>query len=211
MSASCGKVAEAASAGAATALLEDGAFPLIIRPVGSHAGFGLALIAGKDALADYLADRQEEEFFISRFVNYASADGMFRKYRIVIVDGKAYACHMAIAEEWKVWYLNADMAVSVPHRLEEALFMENFDQDFAARHADALTQMSACIGLDYVAIDCAETRDGRLLVFEADNTAIVHDMDPISVYPYKPAQMKKIFQAVQAMLFRRAGRLANAA
>jgi hypothetical protein len=195
----------------ATALLPDGALPLIIRPVGSHAGFGLARIAGKDALADYLADRQEEEFFISRFVDYASADGMFRKYRIVIVDGKAYACHMAIAEEWKVWYLNADMAVSVPHRLEEALFMENFDLDFAARHAAALTEMGNCIGLDYVTVDCAETRDGRLLVFEADNTAIVHDMDPPSVYPYKSAQMRKIFQAMQAMLFRRAGRLANAA
>jgi hypothetical protein len=71
--------------------------------------------------------------------------------------------------------------------------------------------MSARIGLDYVAIDCAQTPSGDLLVFEADNTAIVHDMDPPSVYPYKSAQMHKIFAAVQAMLYRRAGRLANAA
>jgi glutathione synthase/RimK-type ligase-like ATP-grasp enzyme len=192
-------------------LLEDGAFPLIIRPIGSHAGFGLAKIDNHTALAAYLEEREEGEFFISRFVDYASADGLFRKYRIVIVDGKAYACHMAVADEWKVWYLNADMAVSVPHRLEEGQFMQEFDQRFAARHAAALSEMSARIGLDYVAIDCAETPDGALLVFEADNTAIVHDMDPPNVYPYKSPQMKKIFQAVQAMLYRRAGRLANAA
>jgi len=122
----------------------------------------------------------------------------------VIVDGKAYACHMAIAEEWKVWYLNADMAVSVPHRLEEALFMESFDLDFAARHAAALTEMSARIGLDYVAIDCAETRNGSLLIFEADNTAIVHDMDPPDIFPYKAPQMRKVFDAFVAMLDRRA-------
>jgi hypothetical protein len=193
-------------------LLDDGAFSLIIRPIGSHAGFGLSKIDNRSALGGYLEEREEGEFFISRFVDYAGKDGMFRKYRIVIVNGKAYACHMAIADEWKVWYLNADMAVSVPHRLEEGQFIQEFDQRFAARHAVALAEMSARIGLDYVAIDCAETADGALLVFEADNTAIVHDMDPPNVYPYKSPQMQKIFQAVQAMLYHRAGRLcANAA
>jgi hypothetical protein len=118
---------------------------------------------------------------------------------------------MAIADEWKVWYLNADMALSVPHRLEEAAFMETFDHGIAARHATALAQLSARIGLDYVVIDCAETQAGALLVFEADNTAIVHDMDPPSVYPYKSAQMRKIFKAFQAMLYRRAGQQCVAA
>jgi hypothetical protein len=192
-------------------LLADGSFPLIVRPIGSHAGFGLAKLADSEALSRYLAEREEAEFFVSRFVDYAGTDGMFRKYRIVIVDGKPFACHMAIADEWKVWYLNADMALSVPHRMEEALFMESFDDGFAARHADALAQLSGRMGLDYVAIDCAETEAGALLVFEADNTAIVHDMDPPSVYPYKSAQMRKIFRAVQAMLYRRAGRICAAA
>ncbi len=194
-----------------TALLEQADFPLIVRPIGSHAGFGLVRLADRAALDAYLGERAETEFFLSPYIDYAGADGLFRKYRIVLVDGKAFGCHMAIAEEWKVWYLNAGMAVSVPHRLEEALFLQNFDRDFAARHAEALARMAARIGLDYVAIDCAETPDGTLLVFEADNTAIVHDMDPPSVYPYKSAPMQKIFQAVQAMLYRRAGRLANAA
>ena len=144
---------------------------------------------GPGALSFYLAGR-ETEFFISRFVDYASADGMFRKYRIVMVDGKAYACHMAIAEEWKVWYLNADMALSASHRMEEALFMQAFDRDFAVRHAAALGEMAERIGLDYVAIDCAETKEGALLVFEADNTAIVHDMDPPNVYPTSPRRCK---------------------
>ncbi|MBA2589394.1 MAG: hypothetical protein H0U98_12310 [Alphaproteobacteria bacterium] len=186
-------------------VLADGAFPIIIRPVGSHAGFGLAKVADCQALKNYLAARDEAEFFISRFVDYSSADGNFRKYRIVIIDGRPFACHMAIAEEWKVWYLNADMALSVPHRTEEAMFMLQFDQEFAVRHSSALKEMAFRIGLDYVAIDCAESRNGALLVFEADNAAIVHDMDPPSVYPYKPAQMQKIFKAVQAMLARRAG------
>ena len=47
-------------------------------------------------------------------------------------------------------------------------------------------------------------RDGSLLIFEADNTAVVHNMDPPTVFPYKPPQMRKIFEAFAAMLERRA-------
>jgi hypothetical protein len=129
---------------------------------------------------------------------------MFRKYRIALIDGKAFAVHMAIADEWKVWYLNADMALSPSNRLEEARFMQYFDETFATRHAQALAAMSAAIGLDYVLVDCAETRNGELLIFEADHCAIVHDMDPVNVYPYKPAQMHKIYAAFVDMLKRRA-------
>jgi hypothetical protein len=96
------------------------------------------------------------------------------------------------------------MAVSVPYRLEEAGFMQGFDRDFAVRHHAALGQLSARIGLDYFIIDCAEARTGELLLFEADNSAIVHDMDPPNVYPYKSGQMQIIFRAVQAMFHRRA-------
>jgi hypothetical protein len=42
------------------------------------------------------------------------------------------------------------------------------------------------------------------LIFEADNTAVVHNMDSPEVFPYKPPQMHAIFQAFAAMLYRRA-------
>ncbi len=186
-------------------LLAGEAFPIIIRPLGSHAGFGLARIDDIGMLGDYLGARTEDEFFISPYIDYAGADGMFRKYRIVIVGGKPYPCHMAIADQWKVWYLNADMAVSVPHRIEEAMFMQFFDQEFGLRHAAALAAMTGRIGLDYFIVDCAETSDGALLIFEADSCAIVHDMDPPNVYPYKPEHMRRIFEAFVAMLRDRAG------
>jgi hypothetical protein len=54
-------------------------------------------------------------------------------------------------------------------------------------------------------VDCAETNNGSLLIFEADNTAVVHDMDPPDVFPYKLPQMRKVFDAFAAMLERRAG------
>jgi hypothetical protein len=185
-------------------LLSDGAYPLVVRPVDSHAGFGLDKVDDHLALIAYLAQRPEENFFLSRFVDYSDADGLFRKYRVVAVDGKAYACHMAIADQWKIWYLNTDMTTNPVLRAEEAAFMAKFDDGFGRRHAVALNDMFARIGLEYLTVDCAETKDGKLLVFEADSAAIVHNMDPPQIFPYKPPQMHKIFAAFQDMITRRA-------
>jgi glutathione synthase/RimK-type ligase-like ATP-grasp enzyme len=179
-------------------------FPIIVRPRGSHAGVGLAKIDNSAMIAKYLRDQPGQEFFVSRFVDYAGHDGLFRKYRIALVDGRPYACHMAIADRWDIWYLNAGMAFSQSKRLEEERFMGTFDGDFALRHQGALAALVARIGLDYFTIDCAENKDGELLIFEADNTAVVHNMDSLEVYPYKSPQMRKIFEAFAAMLYRRA-------
>lgn len=178
------------------------AFPIIVRPRGSHAGFGLARIDSCATLAAYLEQRSEPDYFVARYVDYASDDGLFRKYRIVVVDGKPYACHMAVADRWDIWYLNAGMAQSASKRLEEAAFFHTFDFGFARRHRTALQGIVDRIGLDYFTIDCAQTPRGDLLVFEIDNTAVVHNMDSPEVYPYKPPQMTKIFDAFAAMLER---------
>jgi hypothetical protein len=179
-------------------------FPIIVRPRGTHAGVGLAKISDGAVVERYLADRPEQEFFVVRFVDYASADGLFRKYRIVFVDGRPYACHMAIADRWDIWYLNAGMAHSADKRLEEESFMRDFDGDFASRHQAALAKIVERVGLDYFTIDCAENKNGELLIFEADNTAVVHNMDSPELFPYKPPQMRKIFDAFAGMLYRRA-------
>ena len=86
------------------------------------------------------------------------------------------------------------------HRAEEAELMASFDAGFAARHAQAFQAMTEAFGLDYYGIDCAETRDGRLVVFEVDVAMLVHDMDPAEVYPYKKPAMAKLFAGFRAML-----------
>ena len=174
--------------------------PFIVRPVDSHAGHGLAKIDGPGEIPGYLAAMSEEEFFVSPFYDYRSADGLYRKYRIVLIDGRPYACHMGISENWMIHYLNAGMAESQKKREEEARFMADFDTVFAKRHKTALDGIQAALSLDYLVIDCAETRDGRLLVFEIDTGAVVHTMDPADVFPYKIPQMQKVFAAFAEML-----------
>jgi hypothetical protein len=179
-------------------------FPLIVRPYGTHAGGGMEKVGAAGELVAYLASQPAESFYVTAFVDYDGSDGLYRKYRIVFIEGRPFLSHMAVSPRWMVHYLNADMQENAANREEEAHAMEEFDTGFAIRHADAFRRLCDAYPLDYFGIDCAETRDGRLLVFEADVAMIVHAMDPEDVYPYKKPAMAKLFAAFVAMLERRA-------
>jgi glutathione synthase/RimK-type ligase-like ATP-grasp enzyme len=181
-------------------VLGDGGFPIIVRPLGSHAGTNLNKIDSADELGAYLDKVAGDSFYVARFVDYRSDDGQFRKYRIALIDGQPYICHLAISSHWMIHYLNAGMTENAEKRTEEADCMANFEQGFAARHALALQAISERMGMPYVAIDCAETRDGELLIFEVDNAMLVHAMDPVDMFPYKKPAMAKVFTAFRQML-----------
>jgi glutathione synthase/RimK-type ligase-like ATP-grasp enzyme len=181
-------------------MIDDGDFPVIVRPVDSHAGKGLDKIAERTEIAAYLQANEQGEFFISRFVDYRNADGLFRKYRIVLIKGRPFLCHMGISSHWMIHYLNAGMAESAEKRAEEAQVMADFDHSFALQHADAFAAIDERIGLDYVGIDCAVSAGGKLLIFEVDSCMIVHAVDPVDIFPYKQPQMHKVFGAFYQML-----------
>ena len=179
-------------------------FPVIVRPLDSHAGHGLAKIDDCNELECYLSEENSLEFFVAPFIDYRSEDGMYRKYRIAIIDGQPFAAHMAISRHWMVHYLNADMLNSESNRQTEAEFMRSFDHEFGLKHQKAFASIDQKIGLNYYSIDCAETRDGKLLVFELDSGAVVHSMDPVDLFPYKAPQMQRVFDAFRNMLLSRA-------
>ena len=180
-------------------LIED-KFPIITRPAGSHAGQGLSKLSCYEDIEAYLKLHDDEQFFIAPFSDYRSPDGLVRKYRIVFISGAPYLCHMAISENWLVHYLNAGMTLDEDKRFEENRAMTFFDTGLAERQKDAFMKLRDTIDLDYFGIDCAETPDGELLVFELANAMIVHDMDPIEMFPYKQPAMEKVFNAFHEML-----------
>jgi hypothetical protein len=182
------------------AFVPDAVFPLIIRPVDSQKGRGLMKLDAPDAITGYLSTRPEDEFYVAPYADYRSADGQFRKYRIVLIDQRPYVCHMAISDNWVVHYMSAGMVESAAKRAEEARFFATFDDDFARRHRGALSTIARQMDLEYAGIDCGETPAGELLIFEIDSGMTVHAMDPVDIFPYKQPQMRKVFRAFRQML-----------
>ena len=74
---------------------------------------------------------------------------------------------------------------------------------FDGELADALRETAQLLPLDYVGIDCAIDRDGKLLIFEADNALIIHLLDDPALFGYKHAYVPRILTALDAMVRRR--------
>jgi len=166
---------------------------LLVRPIGSQAGVGLAKISDPHERDAYLSAQGEAEFFLTAFVDYRFADGFYRKYRIMFVRGVAFAYHLAISPNWMIHYYNAPMFEHAWMRAEEERFVDDLNGTFGGRLAAALAEIGEVIELDYFGIDCSIAPDGRLLLFEADSAMLVHGTDPPELFSYK----KRAFQNVQ--------------
>ena len=174
--------------------------PIVVRPVGSQAGFGLARVGDPEELRAYLEEHAHPAYFVMPFIDYRNDDGFYRKYRVMFVAGKPFACHLAVSPRWMIHYYNAAMADHQWMRDEEARFIAHLDAVFAGLPAAALAEIAAAIPLEYFGVDCAIARDGRLLLFEADAAMLVHGSDPVDLYPYKRAGFERIQSALTALL-----------
>jgi len=178
--------------------------PLVVRPVGSQAGVGLARVASAAERDAYLAANDAAWYYVVPFVDYRGADGFFRKYRVMFVDGVAYPCHLAISPNWMIHYYNAPMSEHAWMRDEEAAFIADLEAVFDGPRAGALREIRDAVALPYFGIDCAIAPDGRVLLFEADAAMLVHGSDPVDLFPYKPAGFARIKAALTRLLEGRA-------
>jgi len=189
----------AASGGAIAGL----AYPLLVRPLDSHGGRGLEKLDAPAELVGYLARIVADAYDCSSYVDYRSADGWFRKYRIMFVDGVAYPYHLAIDEGWMVHYYRTGTTATPWMNDEEARFLEAPERAIAGWN-DAVPAIAAAFGLDYVGIDCAQLPDGTLLVFEADAAMLVHALDRSPAGQSKRAAVDRLRAALMALFDRRA-------
>jgi glutathione synthase/RimK-type ligase-like ATP-grasp enzyme len=133
------------------------------------------------------------------FRNFCSADGYFRKYRIVFVDREPYAYHLAISPQWMVHYVSAEMTTN-PWKLdEERRFLENTSEALGERAAKAIAAIGRRLDLDYAGIDFTLLADGRVLVFEANATMLIHPESPDGVLAHKNAFVQRIVDAFEQL------------
>lgn len=175
-------------------------YPLVVRPVGSQAGERFARIASHVELIAYLGDTSDDAFFVSPFARYARADGFYRKYRVIVVDGEPYPYHLAISPNWMVHYYNTPMRETPWMRDEERRFLAGEDAFAGAPIREALRELARRLHLDYFGVDCTLDADGNLLIFEADTAMIVHLLDPRDIFPYKYDYVPRIFAAVERLV-----------
>jgi tetratricopeptide (TPR) repeat protein len=173
---------------------------ILARPVGTHGGDDFDKIDTDAELAAYLAKSAETDRYFIEYADYRSADGFFRKYRFIFVNGEVLPYHLAICDDWKVHHVNTDMANQKWMQDEEAAFLNDPALVFNEVHYRALREIQERIGLEYFGIDCSVDTSGDLLVFEVNASMLVHDDN--AEFPYKNPAVYRIKAAFDAMLAR---------
>ena len=181
------------------AILEQ--LPLLIRPVYSHGGVGMVLAESSSELERY-REQQSDAVYVSRFIDYRSADSWFRKYRMIFIDRQPLPYHLAISQSWMVHYYSAEMASATWKLEEEQVFLQDPQAVLGAAGMEAIRAVGARMDLDYAGIDFSIMPDGRILVFEANPAMLVHPENSPGPLAHKNIHVRRILDAFEAMLDR---------
>jgi glutathione synthase/RimK-type ligase-like ATP-grasp enzyme len=151
-------------------IIESGeiSFPFLFRESGFHVGQAMELISKADdleLLEKFAMDGRD--FYMINFVNFRSEDGLFRKYRVIVVGGKAFPRHLIIGSDWNLHFENKKLLMNQSEALiqEEQEFMKNFSST-DQRIYDFLYKK---LNLDYFGIDFSYDAQGRMIVFEINS------------------------------------------
>lgn len=203
--ASCVRVATppVSSEALATLLAGSGiATPLLARPAATHGGEGLVLCESFTALESRLRELDDTQY-LTAFRDTRSADGHYRKYRMIFVDRQPFPYHLAISSQWMVHYFSADME-NYPWKLdEERRFLQDPTAALGARAMQALRAIGQRLDLDYGGIDFTLLPDGQVFVFEANATMLAHYERDTGPLAYKNPFVRSIVEAFERLMVRR--------
>jgi glutathione synthase/RimK-type ligase-like ATP-grasp enzyme len=181
-------------------------FPVLLRSPGFHGGDYFVSVFGSDALTEALRELPGDELLAIEWLNSRSEDGLFRKYRVMSIDGILYPMHLAISSQWKVHYFTSDTAANEAHRVEEAAFLEDFPAVIGPEGTAALQLISRTLGLEYCGIDFGIDRLGNILLYEANATMIITPHSIEKKLDYRNRAIANAMAAAKRMLSARAGR-----
>jgi glutathione synthase/RimK-type ligase-like ATP-grasp enzyme len=189
----------------AFAAQQAGQFPMVIRSPGYHMGSHFLRACDSAELLSAAAVLPGDELLVMQFLDARGADGMTRKYRVMIIDRELYPLHLAIAADWKVHYFSAAMASEAAFREEERQFLQDMPAAIGSPACAALLRIGTELGLDYAGVDFGLRADGSLLLFEANATMVIAAPPPDPLWDYRRAAIEQARQAAIALVRQRSG------
>lgn len=180
------------------------AFPLLVRAPGFHTGRQFVSVAGAGAFAAAVAALPGEALFVIGLFDARGADGFYRKYRVMLIDGQIYPLHLAISRDWKVHYFTAAMVGNEAFRVEEARFLADMEAVLGPTAMAALATVRDRLGLDYAGIDFALGARGEVLLFEANAAMAIVAPNGDARWDYRRGAIERARAAVRRVLMGRA-------
>ncbi len=180
-------------------------FPLLLRTLGYHTGRHFVRIDRPQDLERVAAALPGDRLLAIEYLDARGGDGRWRKYRVMMIGGRLYPLHLAVAADWKVHYFTAAMADHPEFRAEEQGFLEDIAYALGDRAMEALQGACAALALDYGGIDFGVDAEGSVLLFEANATMVINPPEPDPRWDYRRPAIHRALDAVKDLLMAKAG------
>ncbi|MGW8168722.1 MAG: ATP-grasp domain-containing protein [Sulfurovaceae bacterium] len=134
-------------------------FPVILRQAGDHGGISTIRV-DNETEQFYAFPLDGRDYYLTQFVEYAE-DGLYIKYRLIVVDSKVYLRHVKVSAGWMVHHKSQ---IDDPEEVQKISAKRFFDHKEAVQ--EVVTKIYDRLQLDYFGIDCSIDKDMNLLIFE---------------------------------------------
>jgi hypothetical protein len=160
----------------------------------------MVLVENKDQFRSAVAT--ELEYLAIEFVDYRSADGLYRKYRTWSFGGRQVFRHLAVTEHWIVHVTPGnELMIDRPDLLaEEMRLMERPEGAFPAQVHAIIAEIGERLRLDCFGVDFGFHPDGRMVLFEANAAMSYFPMVPDPRFEFRRKLLAPAQEAVAAML-----------
>lgn len=155
-------------------------FPVIIRECGTHAGQRMILLKSSQDLSPlYPLALDGRPFYLTEYYDYCE-DGIFTKYRLVLVNGQVFLRSIDSGAGWMVHYQDhLDLKEQDPaFEQREHDLLNHFETHLKALVQPVMTQIYQALKLDYFGVDCHINQRGEILIFEANANMNILQDDP---------------------------------
>lgn len=179
-------------------------YPFIFREIGRHTYTEAVLVKNrKDLELLEVFSFRGNEYYIVEFVDYKSEDGLYRKYRVAVIDGKLYPRSLMISDYWNVHGESRARVMDKDerYRIED----KNWLNGFKGKAYSPLLEIYKRLNLDLFIIDFGILKDGSIVLFEVSPCfRLVSSTDFKKEYSYFAPHVERIQKAIINMIEKRA-------
>jgi len=174
-------------------------WPFLLRSKGYHTGRHFVSVRSPEELQQVLSDLPGEDILGIERLDTRHSDGLFRKYRVMMVGGALYPLHLAFSTDWKVHYYTAIRA-NPAYDEQETSFLEDMEGTLGVQIMQRLGVIRDLLELDYGGIDFDLDATGDVIVFEANATMVLPSLIGEPPGTARHRAIKHIIDAVHGIM-----------
>lgn len=118
-----------------------------------------------------------EAYYLTEFVDYKNADGLYVKHRLVVVDGELFLRHVMFGKEWMLHHKNQLEMIE-----EREAYSRKFNAEVKPFIQPIISDIHARLGLDCFGMDCHIDSEMNILVFEINANMNIFAMAETTVF-----------------------------